>query len=476
MMTSPSLVPLLHQTPAEVLQESLVALVSADPAQAEILAAAHPFADTIGVMLAGGKDPRTRELMRTAHFSRSALPGLACFPGGDLWGSAADVAQVLGFAAHLLDHDDDETEIAMAHLSAPCLAAALAIAARQGASLTTADLVAAYITGCKAMLVVGSAVNPALYKAGWHATSVLGVFGAAAAAARLLRLDNSATAHAFGLAASAASGPRGAFGGEGKPFQVGMAAASGVRVALLADERWKSGQGALAGDRGLLTRMADLRMPQEAGSFPPSGFVTKLYPTCTATHSAVSELISLRSAAGQEKGLPASIRCGVDPFVPQILISGLPNGPEAARFSLEYCLAYAALHGALTPGAFVEAAFRDGMPADERIRSLMERIEVAVDRTLPKGPSGISTGATVTLVWADGTTIEGTRETAPGSVASPLSSEMLCEKFTQGLATICPPRDAKALWAKVTNLIDFPTVAALLEALPKAFTLPGQTT
>lgn len=475
-MMSTSAVPLHDQTPADDLLESLVALVSADPAEAEILAAANPVADTIGVMLAGGDDPRTRELMRTAHLSVSGVPGLACLPGGRLWGSAADVALMLGFAAHLLDHDDDETEIAMAHLSAPCLAAALAIAGRQGAVCTPDDLIAAYITGCKAMLVVGSAVNPALYKAGWHATSVLGVFGATAAAARLLKLDDSAKAHALGLAASAASGPRGAFGGEGKPFQVGLAAASGVRAAFLAKARWKSGPGALAGSRGLLTRMADLRMPQEAGAFPPPGFVTKLYPTCTATHAAVSELIALRTAARQGKGLPASIRCSVDPFVPQILIAGLPDGPEAARFSLAYCLAYAALHGALTPAAFVEAAFRDGMPADQRIRSLMARIEIAVDDTLPKGPSGISTGATVTLVWEDGTTMQGTRETAPGSAASPLSSEVLCEKFIQGLAATCPPQDASALWGRLTNLANFPTVTALLEALPETFTLPGQTT
>lgn len=462
------------EAPADATQAllpGLVDLTHAAVSEEERAAALTPIADTIGVTLAGGGDPRLQDLIAVTCLSRVGQPGSSRLPGGQLWGIAADVALVLGFAAHLLDHDDDETEVAMAHLSAPCLSAALAVAARGGGNLSVDDLICAYVTGCKTMLFAGSAVNPKLYQAGWHATSVLGVLGATAASARLLGLDPAQTAHAFGLAASAASGPRGAFGGEGKPLQVAMAASGGVRAAELAHAGWKAAPGALAGDRGVLTRMAAVYEPMAPGSFPPPGFVTKLYPTCTATHAAVAELISLMSRTRMPRNqLPVSIRCGVDPFVPRILTPGPPDGPDTARFSLGYCLAYAALHGELTPAAFTSEAFAGTAPADPNIRTLMARVKIDVENNLSKGPSGISTGATVTVTWADGTTLSGRRDAAPGSADSPLSSDELCTKFAAGLAALCSADEARALWRKLTTLSDFPSVGALLDALPPAFT------
>lgn len=457
---------------AQALLSGLVDLTHATVNEEERVAALVPIADTIGVALAGGGDSRLQDLIAVTGLSHVGRPGSSRLPGGQLWGSATDVALVLGFAAHLLDHDDDETEVAMAHLSAPSLSAALAVAARLDVNRPGDDLISAYVTGCKAMLWVGSAMNPALYRAGWHATSVLGVLGATAAAVRLLGLDPAQTAHAFGLAASAASGPRGAFGGEGKPLQVAMAASGGVRAAELAHAGWKAPPGALAGDRGVLTRMAVVHEPMAPGSFPPPGFVTKLYPTCTATHAAVAELIELMSRAGMPRNQPpVSIRCGVDSFVPRILIPGLPDCPEAARFSLGYCLAYAALHGEVTPAAFTSEAFAGGAPADPGIRTLMARVKIDVENNLPKGPSGISTGATVTVTWADGTTLSGRRDAAPGSAASPLSSDELCAKFAAGLATLCTADEARALWRSLTTPSNFPSVGTLLDTLPPAFTI-----
>lgn len=460
-MLSP--LPELQDDPAQALIAALSVLVHAEVTPAEIAAAAAPMADTIGVMLAGGCDPRSRDLIATTGLG----VGPARLPGGQIRGAAADVALILGFAAHVLDFDDDETEVAMAHLSAPCLPAAMALATDD---LSAEALVAAYVTGCKAMLLVGSAINPGLYRAGWHATSVLGAFGATATAARLLGLDAAATVHAFGLAASGASGPRGAFGGEGKPLQIGLAAACGVRAALLARAGWQAAPGALAGERGVLTRMAGLRHPELPGAFPPPGFVTKLYPTCTATHAAVAELIALRDRAGRADA-PATITCNVDPFVPSILIQGMPGGPDAARFSLEYCLGHAALHGNLGPEAFAAERFDGTAPRDAAIRDIMARVRVGADQTLPKGPSGISTGAAITLIWADGTSLSGRRDAAPGSAQSPLSDDALRGKFTACLSPICAPEQAASLWHRLTAPTDFPSAGAWIDALPAAFSL-----
>lgn len=441
-------------------------------------AALDSAGDTLGVMLSGAADPRARALFGTLSSVARETAGLARLPGGRAWVSPSDAALILGFCAHLLDFDDDETEVAMAHLSAPCLSAALAVAGMSGMAANGTDLIDAYVAGCQVMLTVGSAVNPALYKAGWHATSVLGAFGAAAAAARLFRLNAEQIGHAFGLVASLASGPRGAFGGEGKPLQVGQAAGSGVRAAALAQAGWKGASGAVAGDRGALTRMAGALSASgyaAPGPFPPPGFVTKPYPSCTATHSAVAEILSLMPQAGRRRGGDiVRIRCAVDRFVPQILISHLPVSPDEGRFSLPYCIAHAVVHGDLSPSAFSDESFSPDGPRDAEVRQLMGRVAIAADDSLPKGESGISTGADISIVWADGFRLDGRRETSPGSQLTPLSSNALQEKFQRCLSGLCTSGDADGLWRRIQALTDASHAGTFIDALPDVFKPQGQ--
>lgn len=99
-------------------------------------------------------------------------------------------------------------------------------------------LVAAVALGCEVTYRVSMSMDPkALYHRGFHPSAVCGVFGAAAAAAFLLRLNREQTVRALGLAALQASGlmaweddPR----EDARPFQMGMAARNGVSAALLA--------------------------------------------------------------------------------------------------------------------------------------------------------------------------------------------------------------------------------------------------
>jgi Uncharacterized protein involved in propionate catabolism len=456
----------------------LIDLTHAPVSSEERRLALTTIGDTLGVMLAGACDVRARQLLATMSTSRSGRAGLSQLPGGRIWAAPADVALVLGFSAHLLDFDDDETEIAMAHLSAPCLPAALAVAGIDGEGSRGVDLLDAYVTGCQVMLAVGSAVNPSLYKAGWHATSVLGAFGATAAAARLFRLTEGQTAHAFGLVSALASGPRGSFGGEGKPLQVAQAASSGVRAAQLAGLGWTAPPGAFAGERGVLTRMVGTLKDanydvQEA--FPPSGFVTKPYPSCTATHAAVAEVLAIMARAeGHGAGSVRSLHCGVDPFVPQILIPHMPVSADEGRFSLSYCLAVAAVHGDLAPSAFAADVFSPQGPCDADVLAMMSRVVVSADDGLPKGPSGISTGACIRIEWEDGFTLEGRRDAGPGSRLSPLSDTELRTKFRLCLADTGTAEDPDMLWQRILTLADVPSAGAFIGMLPSVFKPQGQ--
>ena len=88
------------------------------------------------------------------------------------------------------------------------------------------------------------------YLAGWHATGTVGTFAAAAAAGRLLGLGPDAMEHALGLAATRAAGLKASFGTMAKPLHAGRAAAGGVLAALLAEQGFTAGVGAIEGHQG----------------------------------------------------------------------------------------------------------------------------------------------------------------------------------------------------------------------------------
>src|SRR5277367_5428234 len=87
---------------------------------------------------------------------------------------------------NLLDYDDTHLRTVI-HPSAPVAPAALALAEQRG--LSGAAMLHAFILGCEVECRIGNAVSPGHYARGWHITSTCGVFGAAAASAKLLGLD-----------------------------------------------------------------------------------------------------------------------------------------------------------------------------------------------------------------------------------------------------------------------------------------------
>src|SRR5277367_6396327 len=95
-------------------------------------------------------------------------------------------AFVNAIGGNLLDYDDTHFRTVI-HPSAPVAPAALALAEQRG--LSGAAMLHAFILGCEVECRIGNAVSPGHYARGWHITSTCGVFGAAAASAKLLGLD-----------------------------------------------------------------------------------------------------------------------------------------------------------------------------------------------------------------------------------------------------------------------------------------------
>jgi 2-methylcitrate dehydratase PrpD len=123
--------------------------------------------------------------------------------------------------------------VSLAHPSCALVPSVLAAGELTGASGSA--VLDAYIVGFEVECRLGLVMNPRHYhQRGWHCTSSIGTLGAAAAVARLLKLDVPATAHALGIAASLACGLKENIGSMVKPLHAGMAARNGLTAARLA--------------------------------------------------------------------------------------------------------------------------------------------------------------------------------------------------------------------------------------------------
>jgi 2-methylcitrate dehydratase PrpD len=116
---------------------------------------------------------------------------------------AANAAFANAMTCHGLDFDDTHSDSG-SHISTVIAPASFAAAELYGA--TGRDTLAAIVAGNEVDCRIGMAEPGALHGRGFHPTAICGVFGAAAAIARIAGLDTDATTRALGIAGSMASG------------------------------------------------------------------------------------------------------------------------------------------------------------------------------------------------------------------------------------------------------------------------------
>ena len=160
-----------------------------------------------------------------------------------------------GTAAHAAEVDDSFRD-AMVHPGSATIAAALAVAQANGSH--GADFLRAVVVGYEVSTRIGVVMGRPHYRH-WHNTGTMGCFGAAAAVASLLRLDEVAFAHALALAGTFTAGLQQAFRTEAmaKPLHAGRAAEAGVLAAQLAAKGMRSSLDVLEGASGLGQAMSD---------------------------------------------------------------------------------------------------------------------------------------------------------------------------------------------------------------------------
>ena len=328
----------------------------------EIIASAKiAMSDTIGVTLLGASSD-TAEIARQAT-AITEQEGPATILGTTLRANQLDAAFANAVAGHAFDYDDF-TELFGGHPSVPILPGLLAVG--ETTSATGIELIRAYIIGVELETRLALGVHFQHYEKGWHPTSTLGVFGAAAGCAYLLNLDATQTAQAIAIAASNASGIKANFGTMTKPLHIGQCARSGVLAAQLAAKGFTANPHALEAPQGFLDvyngpgnysieRILDKWFDPPLVLSP--GINLKQFPCCGSTHPAIFAAIRLRERQRLDHKLIRRIEILTHPRRLPHTNQPHPHTSLESKFSIQYCVARALVDGQVTLADFENAAW-----------------------------------------------------------------------------------------------------------------------
>lgn len=340
-------------------------------------AARRNLVNVVGCALGGRADPAI------TVFS-AALAPLAGAPVATEIGvgvtDAATAAFLNAAAANVQDFDDQHLPTVM-HPGPVVVAAALAAAEQSGAD--GQRLLAIIVAGIEVACRIGTAVSPGHYAAGFHITATCGVFGAAVAASRVLRLDATRTAWSIGHAAAQSAGLVEALGAASKSTGVGAAARAGLQAALFAGAGIAGPPAPLEGRFGFLAVMAPAADPAlitgDLGSrWEMLRNAPKAYPVGVVLHPVVDACLDLLRQDGfavhrlrhlELRGHPL-LRIRADR-------PDVGTGREAT-VSAQHVAAAALLRGRVGPAELTDAAV-----ADAATIALRQRILVTEDAACP---------------------------------------------------------------------------------------------
>ena len=341
--------------------------------------------DTLGCGVYGYETPWAAKLL---EWARAGAPKKA---EATVWGEAApslrasDAALVNGTSIHAFELDDYHQ--AKLHPGAVVIPAAVAMAEKLGSS--GEQLVTAIAAGYEVMIRSSLALNPSAARLrGWHLTGVCGPFGAAAACASLMKLNEEQTTWALGLAGTQGSGLW-AFNADGtmsKRFHAGRAAQSGVMAAELAALGFTGPTQIYEfHDGGVLKAFSDSSDPapltRDLGTvFHLDSTSIKPYSCCGSTHSYVDAVLELRRRLGSPWDPKRPVRLGMAKVVDvQCGFDYAPSSALNAQMSLRYIVAAALMEGQALPPQFSDAKI-----ADPALTALAGRIRCDHDPALDK--------------------------------------------------------------------------------------------
>ena len=388
-----------------------------------------------------------------AHKSLSSLEVLGSQGASTIIGQSStvalrDAALMNGLLIHGLDYDD--THLAsVVHCSASALPATLALAERKG--LGGQALLLAALTAIEIDALLGAQAGGVFQQVGFHPTGVVGVFGAAVAAAVLMGGDVDALIRTQGIALP------------------GWAASAALQAASLGVSGFEGPGEAYGGRFGFYALYAPGTKIDTAAiatslfsKWSLESVAIKPYPICHFNHAPVDAALALRAEYHLAPEQIASITILLHERQFGVVVEPLdkkraPQSEYDAKFSAPYAVATA-----VCKGVFGLSELHDAARLDTTVLDLCQRIDCAHDER-SHYPEVFSGGVRITLT--DGTVLEKFEQVNRGAEGQLLPAEQVRDKFMANCALSITAEEAESIWQCLMRLDELEDVASLTALL-----------
>jgi 2-methylcitrate dehydratase PrpD len=391
--------------------------------------------DCVGASLAGVAEPVSQTI--TGYIAKLGGPPQASVIGQGLKVSAPDAALANGVIAHALDYDDCGVKIG--HPSVLVLPAVLSLGEHLGAS--GQDLLTAYLLGLEVEGKLALHADFKLMQARLNHQTWYGSIGAAAACAKLLRLDVAKTRMALGIAGNFACGLSANHGSMAGAMAAGNACHNGVIAALMAQEGVTANPDVIEAKNGFYDTLVGPghydaeRMAEGLGDpfyIESPGIGLKMYPSCYHTHRALDGVFQLLGEHRLSDKDIAAVDVGTSERAMRVLAFSEPATPYQGKFSMPHCIAAAVVDHQVTLETFTDHKFEDRNIVAARKKVHLSFPDVPIWPGLADvGPDTEFVGNPVTIRTTDGRSYSARVDIPRGDPALPLTDDELLTKYRE---------------------------------------------
>jgi len=417
--------------------------------------------DSLGVQL-GGMSVQTGQIL-AAWIRAQGARGESTVVGGGFKTTAAFAALANASSGHALEFDDIAP--GSGHYANPLTATSLAVAEKVGASgkdMILAWMVGNDVTARTARLSQGPRGHELLVK-GWFNQGFQPALGAAAIAAKLLKLDVRQTAMVLGQAATGMAGMIKNRGSDSKSYVAGNASMQGVIAAELISMGFTANDDIIEGDIGLASLIGFEGVDPQvvlAGlgqwDMVERSSTLRLHACCGASHFSQDALQQLLKARPTAPGEIESITVEISDFLMTMMPYHAPETGLQAKYSLEYDLAAIALDG---KAGFHE--YSDAAVQRPEAREMMRKVAI-VSKT---GGLASARESRVVVKLKNGEVLEGAASRSHGSPADPLTRDEILGKFNDCASGIASQAERDRILELCLRLESVANVRELAEAV-----------
>src|ERR1700722_5115821 len=365
---------------------------------------------------------------------------------------------------------DDVHRQGVLHVGAVTLPALIAVA-ESHAELSGREFLAAAVAGYEIGPRVGKCMGQEHIGQGWHSGATLGVFSAAAGAARGLRLTAEQTVHALGIAGTQSAGLMAApYRAMVKRMHAGRSAQSGLYGALLAQRGFTGIADVFEAPYGgfctTFSRSTDRFNLAELSAGLGERFETmrislKFYSCVGSNHTTLDAIRDIRSRRPFTlDDIDEIVVHGSQVTVDHVGWPYRPEGLTSAQLNLPFCVATLLIES----DVFVDEFTPDCVDDTARIK-LSRKVKVVHDPAITALGAGSRHKVRVDIRFRDGLTESETREAPRGSERSFASADDIVGKFRKLTRGVMQETQQDALVDAVLGLDKLPDSLTLIERL-----------